>query len=185
MNHERLARLIDTTRWKHIGTDVDYAIHDGDELVILFKGSDSREDWQANFAFLRTPYRDMPIPFKVHRGFISRYKEVRDLMLSTAYVDKPVIVAGHSHGGALALLCYEDIMFNLDVDVRCVTFGCPRVFSWEARATGRFDRVTMYRNLFDIVTYIPFLIMGYRHPVKNTLAGINFQHDIKAYEREL
>lgn len=43
----------------------------GDTLFIFFQPSNSKQDWFSNFAFLKRPYKDMKVKYKVHGGFLN------------------------------------------------------------------------------------------------------------------
>jgi len=185
LTHLDLAKLIDAGNWQTIGDNTQYKIVDThDELVIAFCGSTDRDDWWANFDIQKRPYRYMSPVFLVHRGFANRWKACHDFFLALAgTTDKPITITGHSHGGALALLCLEDIRYNYPmIPLRCVTFGCPRVVGWWNffKVRDRWFGTTQYRNGNDIVTHAPFVWMFYLHVTKQVkLVGKG--HDIWEY----
>ena len=126
-----------TTTYQEVGDDVNYAfIEEGDHLYIYFQGSNSISDWVRNFLFPAKPYKDMKIPYRVHRGFLAAWKEVEDIIikkireqvrvvpenpeafsknyspeLDFEYKWKEITVVGYSHGGALAAFCHECVWF--------------------------------------------------------------------------
>lgn len=60
--------------YKTVGKDVNYAFDENAEehtLTIYFQGSSSSVDWIRNFLFKKKPYKDMEIPYRVHRGFLA------------------------------------------------------------------------------------------------------------------
>lgn len=60
--------------YKQVGDSVNYAfVEDTKEstLYIYFQGSNSITDWVRNFMFPTKPYKDMEIPYRVHRGFLA------------------------------------------------------------------------------------------------------------------
>ena len=60
-----------------VGDEVDYAfLEDGRTLYIFFEPSQDDEDWRANFAYWRKPYKDMEISYRVHGGFLKCWKMV-------------------------------------------------------------------------------------------------------------
>lgn len=176
------------TAWETAGTDTQFFIkkYSNGEVVIAFLGSNSKEDWKANFAFRKVPYKDMEIKFKVHRGFLSRWKEVRELIMYRVESLKPtcITVTGHSHGGALALLCMEDCWFrfvksregrpdNLKGKLHCITFGAPRVLGLMnyKKIKERWEGTVELHNGSDLVTCVPPACFLYRHTVKRTHIG--------------
>lgn len=71
-------------RYQTVGHDVNYAFEeDGDAraLTVYFQGSNSSTDWVRNFLFKKKPYKDMKIPYRVHRGFLEAWKEVEDIVI--------------------------------------------------------------------------------------------------------
>jgi pimeloyl-ACP methyl ester carboxylesterase len=73
-------------------------------LVVTFTGSQTRQDWISNLDIrvVRTPFGT------VHRGFIRSFNdavgEVMPFLRALSAMDKPVILCGHSRGGALAMV---------------------------------------------------------------------------------
>ena len=69
--------------WIEIGDDVDYKIivDDNDKIVyLLFKKSDSKRDWQNNFAFTCVMYKNKLM--KIHRGYARAYLSCNDVIIS-------------------------------------------------------------------------------------------------------
>lgn len=126
--------------YEQAGQDVNYAFEEKDRtLYIYFQGSSSTTDWIRNFLFGKRPYKDMEIPYRVHRGFLAAWKEVEDIIIEkikeTIIIDegsdhkdpeaefnehvapvieykwKKIVVVGYSHGGALAGFCHECVWF--------------------------------------------------------------------------
>ena len=68
--------------YQQVGDSVNYAfLEDNSTLYIFFQGSNSISDWVRNFFFKKKPYKDMKIPYRVHRGFLAAWKEVEDLII--------------------------------------------------------------------------------------------------------
>lgn len=109
--------------YQEAGDDVNYAFEEDIKthtLTIYFQGSHSISDWVRNFLFPAKPYKDMEIPYRVHRGFLAAWKEVEDIIIAKitekddgleCYKWKHIIVVGYSHGGALAAFCHECVWF--------------------------------------------------------------------------
>ena len=144
--------------YEQVGDGVNYAFrHSGSTLYIYFQGSSQTTDWLRNFLFRKRPYKDMAIPYRVHRGFLMAWKEVEDIIINKItervavipenpeaisetytlendyeYKWKKVIVIGYSHGGALAAFCHECVWFHRP-DLRehgLIGYGfeAPRIF---------------------------------------------------------
>src|SRR6056297_886405 len=141
-------------------------------LYLAFDGSDSQgisggkltKDWRINFSILKKPYKNMPVEFRAHEGFLKKWKAIRDDVAYLLNNDiNKVIISGCSQGAAVALFAHEDIKFRKPrLKVETVVFGCPRVFSLKA-PKKRWENVTRVQYAWDIVTGMPWRIMGYKH----------------------
>lgn len=168
-----------------------YAVIDG-TLHIKFQGSVESEDWKDNFDFLVKPYRDMKDRWFAHRGFLKRWKAVQNDVIEVVKENGglPIIVSGFSQGAAIAVLCYEDIKFQLPGrEVRCKVFGCPRVAGWCMGQTvvNRFKDVERVEVDRDIVPKIPPFIFGFRHvgsrvKVEGKYCRLKFMKNHMSYE---
>jgi len=152
---------------------------ENDMLYLNFMGSSNfkdstgklAQDWKQNFDFLQTPYRGMKDKFRVHRGFLKKWKSIQEAVLAKVTPNiEHIVVTGFSQGAALALLCHEALWFNfphLRFNVLTYAFGCPRVFSWRT-PKQRFLGVTHIQYRGDMITGLPFWLFGYKH-IYNTL----------------
>lgn len=174
---KELAKLFLTQNsWLTVGTDTQYNIYEyPDEYVIIFAESNSSADWKTNFRFKRKPYKEMDIPFLVHKGFLSEWKLINDFFIAEvqSMLDKPITIVGWSYGGAMATLCKEDLWYNFPPirnSLRLITFGSPRVIGWRnySKIKERWANTTRYKNDYDLVTMVPFWLMLYRHVCKAT-----------------
>ena len=108
-----------TVEYQTVGDSVNYAfVEEGSTLYIYFQGSSQISDWVRNFLFKKKPYKDMKVPYRVHRGFLAAWKEVEDIVIAKICEDgddgfkwRHIVVVGYSHGGALAGLCHECVWF--------------------------------------------------------------------------
>ena len=198
-----------------IGDDFQYW-YDG-ERTIYFQCSSSDSDWKKNLDFFPIPikpYKDMPITWYAHRGFVKVWKSVRDTILPIVkeiYAKRFVPrIIGYSHGAAIAVLAHEDIAFNLCdlitsnnlIDIfrstisgnelipETLIFGCPRVIWLSKSSLWRFSSIDNYQVQGDIVTHVPPKLFGYRH-IGNILKLGNWfpiwpwRHEPKNYLRFL
>lgn len=156
-------------------TDTQYKyFQDKNTLYIAFQGSISKEDWRQNFSFWVQPYRDMPVRWFAHAGFVEKWKSVEDEILSLAEKSENICVSGFSQGGAIAVLAHESIRFHdLNKSVQTVTWGCPRVvWCWNLhRISHRFEGITRHERFWDIVTHVPPALFGYLHVGKRLTQG--------------
>jgi len=140
-------------------------------LRITFRGTDTPTEWFSNFRFSKKtiPYNNEKSKIRVHTGFLNSYKtpNVRDKILAAITGDiHHVKISGHSRGAALAVLCAVDIQYKFpDRDIEAVLFGCPRVgnSAFVRSFNRRVNKTLRIENANDIVTKVPFVLMGYRH----------------------
>lgn len=178
--------------YEQIGDSVNYAFEeDGSTLYIYFQGSNSITDWIRNFLFGKKPYKDMEIPYRVHRGFLAAWKTVEDVIIkkikevnvrpvlnpkTKKYEDKVtfkwkhIVIVGYSHGGALAGFCHECVWFwrpdLREKDLEGYGFEAPRFYAgWHVKKAlrERWRTFKVIRNNSDIVTHCPPWILGYHH----------------------
>lgn len=141
---------------------VGYVATIDDFAVVAFRGTDDIPDWIQNLKidYVQTPHGG------VHRGFYESFQrlkhQVRERLKQSN--STKVWITGHSLGGALAVICAEDLVVNSDVEVcGLVTFGQPMVGKrdfakhMEQSLPSRFAH---YVNDSDAVPRIP---PGYNH----------------------
>lgn len=140
-------------------------------MYITFRGTDSKKDFINDLQFWKKvmPYKNASHSVKVHSGFIKAYRSpnVRNRIHSfiTNDIDK-IIIAGHSYGAALSILCADDLEYNFpQKDYEVFLFGSPRVGNKAFRDSynKRIFKTFRIDNGNDIVTKIPFALLGYRH----------------------
>ena len=143
----------------------------GSSLLICFRGSDSKKDWMTNLAFCKKviPYNNPSSKVRVHSGFINAYKslQVRGRLQQLVSPDiRKVMICGHSYGAALAVLCAVDLQYHFpSKDYEVFLFGCPRVGNraFQKAYDQRVFKTLRIENGNDIVTKIPFALLGFRH----------------------
>lgn len=145
-------------------TDTQVLIQDSPEFTfVAFRGSSSLKDWITDCEIFRAPYAEG----EVHRGFLRAITSVRvKVALALLGRNKPVVVTGHSLGGALAML-FADWMTREGRHIDAVyTFGQPRVGNGKFAAAydGRLREATFrFINAQDAVPRLPGWLAGYRH----------------------
>jgi triacylglycerol lipase len=136
--------------------------------LIAFRGSTSLRDWLTDAQFRMTTADRGSENVRVHRGFWAAIQSVWDDIdkILIKDFDKPIIVTGHSLGGALAILCAW-LLRNQGYRVESVyTFGQPRVGNKAfARNYDRSLRERTFRFIKgeDVVPRVPGWLLGYRH----------------------
>ena len=141
--------------------DVCRVYSDNKTLIIAFDGSNDLKDWVSNFRAGR--YDDE------HKGFFDsfdKFKKALAGILTQLPRPRQVIFTGHSRGGALATLAAKHFTEVRTIKrCSCITFGAPKVGDREFRNDYNLLPIdhTGYRNGWDIVTYLPPSVTGYRH----------------------
>lgn len=135
-------------------------------LFVAFRGSKSIRDWITDGEFLRQS--SAYFGGSIHGGFLRAWLDIENQLIDRLFkimgAGKPLLICGHSLGGAMAQLCSVACQ-KLNLPVRAVyTFGQPRVgdAQW-ARGYGATMGSRTFRLVYeeDIVPRIPWL--GYKH----------------------
>jgi len=173
--------------WTTGGLDVQWKIEDD---VLAFQCTKSASDWKYNFMAWVQAYKDTPIPWFAHAGFVRLWKSVQDEVVSASKALKVKYVTGFSQGAALATLAAEDLSWR-GMETDCAVFGSPRVV-WMPPAViaHRFVNMENIHVHGDIVTWVPPAVLGYRHVGKvHQIGYIDFpgpwQHEPSVYRKAL
>lgn len=128
-----------------------------DEFVALgFRGTEatSVKDIKAD---AKATSIKAPNEGRIHSGFDEAFKAVLDdvqkRLDSSSYADKPLFIAGHSLGGALATIAARRLSHRGGI-AACYTYGAPRVGDedWIAWLKTPLYRIV---NAADCVTMLP------------------------------
>ena len=168
MKDNELYKLIINTSYTKVGIDVDYAIlKKEDATYLLFQETTTKIDWKINFQFWAKPYKNQKNPMLIHRGYVKAWKSCNDEIMNTTIKavaennHKPLIIAGWSYGGAMAILAMEDYFFRTGLKPQVITFGGPKIIAPLAFRTKRYLKSCMdtkgkfYCHRSDIVPMIP------------------------------
>ena len=160
----KLVKFFNTTFNVQCGITIS---HIEKRISIVFRGSDSLQDWIYDFLIIKKNIGDGK---SVHYGFYRQlfgdnlYKKIL-LCLNELVLEHPeygINIVGHSLGGGLAtILSYylvlEDQFFNKNIIV--VTFGSPRVGNYSfMECYNNIENIQHYRvvNQNDIVCSVPY-----------------------------
>lgn len=185
MRENNLLRLYNAclkTDYITVENGASYALYEsGGALYVFFEKSNGREDWYNNLDFAAVSHargeqtadgsarKILEGDFLCHGGFLRVWNSVlpyiEGVLLDLSF--DHIVIAGYSHGAALALLCHEYIWYQRH-DLRGRTqsfgFGCPRViYGHVPRETERWENFYVIRNLDDLVTHLPPRAFGFRH----------------------
>jgi hypothetical protein len=161
-------------------------------VIASFRGTQTLEDWLADFDFVAIPYECVQHAGNVHMGFQLVYHAVRNSVKqlvgqALAAGCQNIWVTGHSLGAALALLCAPDLVSNVSKTVvpRLYTFAGPRVAQNDILQPGfqqLFDTLIplCYRmvNRWDKVPDLPPKIVFYEHVGHGVLLDGEFTLDL-------
>ncbi|MFN7677814.1 MAG: lipase family protein, partial [Cyanobacteriota bacterium] len=130
--------------------------------MVAFRGTESTADWLSN---LHLTTRELPGVGRVHAGFLEQFEALRPALdsLLIGRASLPLLVTGHSLGGAIAVVAASSWASTRPVRA-LYTYGQPAVAADKGTATtinaalsGRYHRLV---NDTDIVPRVP---PGYRH----------------------
>lgn len=141
-----------------------HIISNKEEVVICFRGTEPKEFSDIKADLNAFPDKAWNGHGLVHNGFQEEVNKIWDQInaaLSKMKTDgKKFFICGHSLGGAMATIATS--RFGDKVD--CLyTYGSPRVGT--RKFVKSFANIPHFRhvNNNDLVTAVPFAIMGYRH----------------------
>ncbi|MEX0268763.1 hypothetical protein AB3R30_06465 [Leptolyngbyaceae cyanobacterium UHCC 1019] len=130
--------------------------------IIVFRGSQTSEDWISNLQIRQTDYVRAGAPAgKVHRGFLSFYSNVQAQMQAASKLLNPAApcyLTGHSLGGALATFATSDLSLSkLKPQLRLYTYASPRVgnLGFAEYLSGAVPNMYRIFNLADSVPEVP------------------------------
>lgn len=136
--------------------------------VVAFRGTrpDALADWLRDLDAV--PVYDQVLGY-CHRGFIDGARATLPLILADRAV--PLLLVGHSLGGALALLTAALLLAERRPVLGVATFGAPRAAGGRLRAALMETTVRQYRHGDDPVTEVPFLPLVFEHPTQLIAIG--------------
>lgn len=161
----RLAALSYTAEpigdWSGPGTQ-GYIARDEQQAVLAFRGTEPN-DWADLFNNLALLPATEVGDAKVHEGFQKALYQVWPQVESKLPPNLPLIICGHSLGGALALLAAAKLSARTP---RVFTYGTPRVGNkeWGQRLLAATNnQVVRNVNEGDIIASVPARRLGYAH----------------------
>lgn len=142
---------------------------DMNAVVVAFRGTQetSIQNWIEDLFWKQLDF-DYPgmTEAKVHSGFYSAYHNttLREGVINgiqktmEAYGNIPIMVTGHSMGGAMASFCALDLIVNYGLkDVTLLTFGQPRIGNtvFASHFNKYLPNAIRVTNEHDIVPHLP------------------------------
>lgn len=166
--------------YTRVENSADYALERiGNTLYIYLECSNGEVDWRNNFDFPAKAYSHFDGErWLCHRGFMRVFKSIENY-IAQPILDKSlekIVTVGYSHGAGVAILCHEYVWYNrpdLRSEIEGYAFASPRVvWGYVSRSLAkRWEKLTVVRNINDIVTHLPPKALGYTHVGKMLLIG--------------
>jgi pimeloyl-ACP methyl ester carboxylesterase len=143
-------------------------------VIVAFAGTDPMAfaNWITNFNVGARLHG-------LHKGFEAAVAAIRDDLLAalrTCDPALPLFIAGHSLGGALAVIAAERLKREESIAARAVySFGAPRVgsrsFAHDYIAAGLAERTFRLVHGLDIVPSLPPSALGFHHAGRMIACG--------------
>jgi triacylglycerol lipase len=167
--------VTDLTSFRGAATDAaGFMVRMDGAIAIVFQGTDTLADWIDDADVLTLPFRDKGA---VHSGFLlwldSVLPLITDQLAKWRGGGRTLWIAGHSLGGALALLATASLRFPVNTGTATpvpvaglYTFGQPRVGTraFAQACDADFGQYNFrFVNNEDIVPRIPPRMLGYWH----------------------
>jgi predicted lipase len=139
-------------------------------IVVSFRGTSDIKNWIIDLTTTQTVYAKCS-GCAVHKGFFDGYNMIKPQMVSqlqalrATYRNAPILVTGHSMGGAFAILAAADIK-DLYGNVQSVyTFGQPRVGNAQFASyyTGHISETYRVIHYGDLVPHVPPSALTFVH----------------------
>lgn len=144
----------------------------GGELYLVFRGTDSLQDWLDDLGVEQRAYPWQPGVGQVHAGFLKLYASLRDMALHEVDALQPnerLWVCGHSLGCSLSSLAVLDLRERWpDLPLEHYNFASPRLAAADFAAHYNALQVPTFRlvNDSDLVPQVPPAVTGdwlYQH----------------------
>jgi hypothetical protein len=172
-----------TTCWAACVNSYDECTFSNDDVEVLYWNSQDAHiyairgteieynlmDVLRDLAFWRKEIRDID----VHYGFVKGWLSIKDKVLehyASTTDDKPMVLTGHSMGGAIATIGAFDLMLSEWTEsMECVSFGAPRCINKEDD----------YKDEAGHVEKVVTSYVHYRDPIPSStsFAGYDYIND--------
>lgn len=158
---EPLEKIKDTYDFKEIPkTDTQFFYFQTEEYILFaFRGTKELVDWATNLNAERVPFPEGV--GMVHAGFYKAFLSVKDIVDEVVLgmkLDKPIIISGHSLGGAITNLVAAYLRKLGHSKIMTYTFGSPLVGDADfAYQFSKVQPIISYRFVHneDLVPMIP------------------------------
>ena len=158
---KKLAHSLEQVGWTLVETisvnaTQAFVAHNDEYAVLAFRGTEADRigDIKADAKAIQTT---CPMGGRVHQGFQDQYEDVEDVIEDVlnrdTIKDKPLLITGHSLGGAVATVAARRLDATRQI-AACYTYGSPRVGTeeWVGRIKSPVYRIV---NSADPVPMVP------------------------------
>jgi len=152
-----------------------YAGYNSKEILVAFRGTqlESIENWITDLeSATLIPYPNGGPTTQVTDGFYNAYQGIRPSVLNSvkklraAFPGFPLVLVGHSLGGALSSMCAIDLAESLgEKSITQWSYGSPRIGNKDFTDYYHKNIPVTWRtvNQQDIVPHYPFISQGFHH----------------------
>ena len=169
--------------YKNILCHANFEVHyeaDRNVIQVNFEETNGKKDWFVNFMFVQKYYDTFvadhkKITLKVHNGWATMFKAMKHRVrykvdtLLQMHPSAEIEIIGWSLGSGQAMLCAQDLNYNLGVRSHLFTYGSVNPFKtniFNRRKIKKYlnsccKEVYNFSDRSDIVTYLPFRIFGF------------------------
>ncbi|XP_075241792.1 uncharacterized protein LOC142336765 [Convolutriloba macropyga] len=129
---------------------------ESDTFYIAFRGTGSWADLATDLSIAPTPDMNTVTPGNLHAGFLKRAASfpLRKILTSDLFVDKNLVLCGHSLGGAISSIVYMQLLHKsqkvtIFKSLKNITFGAP--LFCDAYYRDNSNRITTNPQIFNII----------------------------------
>jgi len=143
---------------------------DAGTAYLVFRGTESIQDWIADARIRQEPYALVPGYGHVHKGFYNLYQTMSEKVLKCVAAVPGItklFITGHSLGSAISTVSVPDVLVNSKSGLQASSIfhynlASPRVGNPDFTTAYNKNNVVTYRivNTCDIVPEVPPSIIG-------------------------
>ncbi len=174
------------TAFEHGFTQAIGYVKDGRRCVV-FRGTQEKLDWVMDLLCIYWGSPPRHLGFQVGWAIV-RAEVLQWLNLVAPAASDGVVLAGHSLGGAIAIVAAMDLKRENFAVERVVTFGCPRVgsaeFAWRYARSGLKAKTHQFKHAQDGICVIPPVIAYVHVTEAQPLGGSPVLAKSRAYSFE-
>jgi pimeloyl-ACP methyl ester carboxylesterase len=173
-----------------------YLFKGGRQAILAYRGTEASKGHVRDIlSNIRVHAREWEGPGKAHLGYVRQYRAIRDdaiHWISRVSESVPLVVTGHSMGGAMATMAAADCFERKWNVSRLITFGSPATLDDEghyaiecphARYVNRFDPAPLWPPSFTIDHGVDAIKVDSKNSVFNRHAPEAYLRAMENYEK--